>query len=747
MKKSKIFILICTLSILIILCVISAQPLPKQKNKVVPPPEKQLNPLNIIYILADDLGYADITSTGTKYLNESYRIYTENIDQLLTKNSISMDNFYVQPVCSPTRAALMTGRYPHRVGIPFAFAGTSLIKLPTNIPTLPKALKERNYKTHLIGKWHLGASKKSAHPLSNGFDSFFGNKGAQIDQYSHIAFDTDFVYDVENKNGEPAKNTIGEYYTDLLIKESIETIEKHVKTSPKQPFYLQLSHAAVHDPLPISPKKYMDKCKNIDQYKHYDRYRYCGLVQGVDASVGEITKLLKKLNIDKSTLIIFSSDNGGVLNSGALNVPYAAGKGGPYEGGVRSIGYIKGLKEIFSQNNRLRKKGCPKVFDAKRTSSYDGKFHIVDVFQTLLEIVDVYYDFKDAPTFKESTMDSISQYKAICQNGIAPPRTSVLLAHKPLNDYCYPSKDKICKPMDQYPIAESSYLDGDWKVIIGVSQYNLINDRPDPFLLEWLCVKGLENLPWARTEDNFVINGLCGAALYYMPSLPIGLNLASNLGSMRKSKSCEIFNLKNDPGEQDPINCECLWNNAHTKEMYETKTFWNVTDGNNCDTNLIDTTTIAIGKKLLKDMFKSIFPKMNMYDTMLHMKQSTIKYSKPPIFHPKFNTTINFASSWLNEDETYETKQMVPAIKYVLAQWLLSLVVIFILLPIFLIYQLLKCMCCNKTNVKSNSERKKKNKTTTVTTKRNKTTAAGNTRKPTRAKSKGKKKKSNKKTD
>ena len=117
------------------------QPLPKQKNKVVPPPEKPLNPLNIIYILADDLGYADITSTGTKYLNESYRIYTENIDQLLTKNSISMDNFYVQPVCSPTRAALMTGRYPHRVGIPFAFAGTSLIKLPTNIPTLPKALK------------------------------------------------------------------------------------------------------------------------------------------------------------------------------------------------------------------------------------------------------------------------------------------------------------------------------------------------------------------------------------------------------------------------------------------------------------------------------------------------------------------------------------------------------------------------------------------------------------------------------
>ena len=73
-------------------------------------------------------------------------------------------------------------------------------------------------------------------------------------------------------------------------------------------------------------------------------------------------------------------------------------------------------------------------------------------------------------------------------------RTSVLL-YKPLNDYCYPS-DKICKPMDQYPIAESSYLDGDWKVIIGVSQYNLINDRPDPFLLEWLCVKGLENLPW-----------------------------------------------------------------------------------------------------------------------------------------------------------------------------------------------------------------------------------------------------------
>ena len=73
MKKSKIFILICTLSNLIILCVISAQPLPKQKNKVVPPPEKQLNPLNIIYILADDLGYADITSTGTKYLNESYK--------------------------------------------------------------------------------------------------------------------------------------------------------------------------------------------------------------------------------------------------------------------------------------------------------------------------------------------------------------------------------------------------------------------------------------------------------------------------------------------------------------------------------------------------------------------------------------------------------------------------------------------------------------------------------------------------
>ena len=179
-----------------------AQPLPKQKNKVVPPPEKQS--ISKYYIPHLIPGYADITSTGTKYLNESYRIYTENIDQLLTKNSISMDNFYVQPVCSPTRAALMTGRYPHRVGIPFAFAGTSLIKLPTNIPTLPKALKERNYKTHLIGKWHLGASKKSAHPLSNGFDSFFGNKGAQM---NIVYCSPDFVYDVENKNGE-TKNTI-----------------------------------------------------------------------------------------------------------------------------------------------------------------------------------------------------------------------------------------------------------------------------------------------------------------------------------------------------------------------------------------------------------------------------------------------------------------------------------------------------------------------------------------------------------
>ena len=271
---------------------------------------------NIVFLLIDDLGYADCGFNGGK------DILTPNIDKLAKAGSI-LKNHYVQPVCSPTRSALMTGRYPTRTGIYTIITPGDAWGLPLNERTLANALQEAGYSTAITGKWHLGEFEKTYQPNARGFDYQYGNFFGSIDYYTHERNNQMDWY----RNGTPLKEE--GYSTHLVAKEACSLIEKH---APSKPLFLYVPFNGVHSPFQ-APEQYTAAYPNLEG----NRKKLAGMLAAVDEAVAQIVASLKKTGMLENTLIIFSSDNGGPPPGN--NAPLREYKGTIYEGGTRAAAF------------------------------------------------------------------------------------------------------------------------------------------------------------------------------------------------------------------------------------------------------------------------------------------------------------------------------------------------------------------------------------------------------------------------
>ncbi len=310
---------------------LAAPATPRQTNRTAP------RLPNIVFILADDLGYHDVSLYGRR------DVQTPNIEAL-AKAGVKFTNGYVAaPVCSPSRAALMTGRYQQRYG--FEFNAGPLQRalsdpemgLPTSEITLPQVLKQAGYATGMVGKWHLGMHEKF-HPLKRGFDEYFGFLfGANM----YIDPDQPGVKSADPENVgvriRTARNPIvrgqtvveeKEYLTEVFARESVAFIERH----RNEPFFLYASFNAPHTPLQAT-QKYLDRFPNVKDEK---RRIYLAMVSALDDAVGAILTKLRETGLEKDTLVVFLSDNGCATYTGACtNDPLRWGKLTHFEGGSR----------------------------------------------------------------------------------------------------------------------------------------------------------------------------------------------------------------------------------------------------------------------------------------------------------------------------------------------------------------------------------------------------------------------------
>lgn len=274
-------------------------------------------PPNIIIIYIDDMGYEDISSYGQN------KWKTENIDAL-AKGGIQFTDFYsASPISSPSRAALLTGRYPARMGIQGVFFPESYTGIPQQELLLSEVLKARGYKTSIVGKWHLGHRERYL-PLQNGFDEYFG-----------IPYSNDMQAQAFLRGNEVEQFHIDQ--TQITKRYTEEAVKFINKQQPDKPFFLYLAHNMMHVPV--------FRSKNFEGKSGHGPYG--DAVLEIDWSVGQIIKTLKDKGLLNNTLVIFSSDNGPWLQEGPYGGeahPLREGKGTSYEGGVRvpAIAYWNG---------------------------------------------------------------------------------------------------------------------------------------------------------------------------------------------------------------------------------------------------------------------------------------------------------------------------------------------------------------------------------------------------------------------
>ena len=293
--------------------------------------EKNNNSPNIVFILADDLGYGDLSSYGSE------TIETINIDKL-AENGVKLTSYYAaQPVCSASRAAILTGVYPNRIGIYNAFGPTSDSGISHNEYTLAEMLKDNGYKTGIFGKWHLG-SKKEFFPTNHGFDEFYGILYSNDMWRWHPEYPEGYPQDLLLYRNENALKEIIDQsnLTKDITTESINFIEKN----KDNPFFLYIAHPQPHVPLFVS-EDFEDLTGNG---------LYADVITEIDYSVGRVLDKIEEIGLTENTIVVFTSDNGPWLSygnhSGSSGI-YREGKGTTWEGGVRVPSIIKfpnGLK-------------------------------------------------------------------------------------------------------------------------------------------------------------------------------------------------------------------------------------------------------------------------------------------------------------------------------------------------------------------------------------------------------------------
>lgn len=291
---------------------------------------------HIIFILADDLGWNDVGFHG------SNQIPTPNIDALAYAG-IVLNRYYVTPICTPSRSALMTGKHPIHTGMQHTVLfGAEPRGLPLEEKLLPEYLAELGYRTRAVGKWHLGNYKKEYLPTFRGFESHFGFWTGHQDYNDHTAMEKGMWGLDMRRDMEPATELHGLYNTDLFTDEAVDIIQRH---NTSEPLFLYLAHAAVHSGNPYNPLSAPDPLiATFTNITDYYRQRFAGMLTKLDISVGKVVEALEAQGMLQDSIVIFSSDNGGPaagfnLNA-ASNWPLRGVKNTLWEGGVRGAAAV-----------------------------------------------------------------------------------------------------------------------------------------------------------------------------------------------------------------------------------------------------------------------------------------------------------------------------------------------------------------------------------------------------------------------
>ena len=278
---------------------------------------------NILIILTDDQGYADVSAYGRT------DVQTPHIDRLAKEGMLFPNMRANCTVCSPSRAALLTGRYPDRVGVPGVIRTQpqdSWGYLDPSVPTLADELKKAGYHTAIVGKWHLGLEAPNT-PNGRGFDFFHGFLGDMMDSYTtHLRLGNNYMR-LNAETVDPKGHA-----TDVFTGWACEYLHERVKT--KQPFFLYLAYNAPHFPIE-PPEEWLARVKARAPGMADKRARNVALVEHLDAGIGRVLDALDETGLAQNTLVAFASDNGGSLPHGQCNDPWRDGKQSHYDGGLR----------------------------------------------------------------------------------------------------------------------------------------------------------------------------------------------------------------------------------------------------------------------------------------------------------------------------------------------------------------------------------------------------------------------------
>jgi len=348
-------------------------------------------PPNILVLVADDLGYNDVSWHNKVVL-------TPHLAQLATEG-VTLEQHYSQPICTPTRGALLTGRYPIHSGLHNGVIEPLIpYGLDTGITTLAEELRRANYTTHIVGKWHLGFCNKKFWPTNRGFDHHYGFLNGGQSYFSHTR---DGGYDFWDDE-EVSLTSNGTYSTTLIQDRAVDLISRHDNSKP---LFMYVPFQSVHGPLEV-PEVYRNMYSKVEDE---DRRTYLGMVTAMDDAVGNITAALKSSNMYDNTIIVWFSDNGGPQAGwppghetayAANNWPLRGAKFTLFEGGTRTVAFVHAPQYL-----------SPRV-------SYNW-MHVTDWFPTLLSVAGLTPSTPDL-------LDGLNQWDQLRDPSLPSPRTEMI---------------------------------------------------------------------------------------------------------------------------------------------------------------------------------------------------------------------------------------------------------------------------------------------------------------------------------
>lgn len=430
--------------------------------------QEKIKKPNVLVILTDDQGYHDVSYYGTSDLR------TPNIDSLC-RAGIRFDNFYANsPVCSPSRASLLSGRYPERVGVPGLVRSTpdqNFGYLKPDVLLLPKLLKAANYNTAIIGKWNLGLESPNM-PNEKGFDFFHGFLDDMMEDYwTHLRNGRNFM-----RENEKEINPKG-HATDIFTQWTIDYIAKQKKSS--NPFFLYLAYNAPH--FPVQPtEEWLAKVKKREPEISERRTKLVALIEHLDDGIGKVIRALKENGLYENTLIVFLSDNGGHLEDGSNNGNYRDGKESVYEGGIRIPAFFVWPHQIKPGSRTAQTALTMDIFPTIAEITGVEVNHIIDGVSLLPVLKDPHAKLADRPLFftrREGNLRFAGQTIQAVISG-----NWKLLQNSPFERY------------ELYNIYQDP-----------LEQRNLINYQPDQAKrLHQLLIKHIQkggSVPWQKPEN------------------------------------------------------------------------------------------------------------------------------------------------------------------------------------------------------------------------------------------------------